>query len=81
MDFTRWLAGHAHVIGPIGGLARDVASDSEWPEDGDLDAYREHLQEVADLDDDDPAMETLVEAWESYTLNCGPESEHAEPRT
>lgn len=67
------MAGCAHVIGPIGDLARDVASDSEWPENGDLDAYREHLQEVADLDDDDPAMETPVESWESYTLNHGPE--------
>lgn len=80
MDFTRWLAGYAHADNALGDLARDVARDSTWPEDGDLTAYREHLEEVAGLNDESPAMKTLVEAWESYTLNCGPESGHIEPR-
>lgn len=67
MDFTRWLAGHADDESAIGDLARDVARDSEWPADADLDAYREHLQSAAGLYEGSPAMVTLAEAWEAYT--------------
>ena len=64
--FTQWLQQFRQVNSAIGDLARDVARDPGWPEDGDLDVYREHLQDVAGLDDDAPAMLALESAWETW---------------
>ncbi|WP_309032534.1 YozE family protein [Streptomyces alfalfae] len=66
MDFRTWLiTHHADEQSPIGDLARDVRSDTDWPTavSDELAVYRDHLEAMDAVDE---ALEALDDAWDAY---------------
>ncbi|MFC7987573.1 hypothetical protein [Streptomyces sp. NPDC057336] len=48
--FTAWLGGHRPASTAICELARDVATDPDWPDTDDVVALLAHLEELGAID-------------------------------
>lgn len=63
--FGAWLTQFTQVSRAIGDLARDAAADPDWPDGPDeLETYADHLESAGASE---AALETLADAWDTYT--------------
>jgi hypothetical protein len=66
--FSEWLRGHAKEESLTGSLARCAVDDQNWPAQGDLATYQDHLAEVGASPELDSALHM---AWEKFTATHG----------
>lgn len=63
MQFSSWLGQQERRNDPIGDLARDTRTDSEFPRDGDYQTQATHLRLRGACAE---ALDALREAWREF---------------
>lgn len=61
--FRTWIANFETVDLPIGDLARDISTDSDFPDDDDFELIYDHLRHKSASH---AALETFVLVWNFY---------------
>lgn len=70
MTFKQWLLRFDAANLPIGDIAREVKHDTDFPENNNLDAILNYLEEKGACD---AVIVAFKHAWDDYLSEYGPE--------